>query len=110
METKTSNPFLLFVKHFDMIFYVFLSQVSEEYNLQVQPPRENFTSEDDSLILEDTLQRIALAGIIEPKSSYTGSVVALAGHEDKAGCFFVKDFTYAGLPRQVSAPKFEEDR
>lgn len=87
-----------------------LKEVSEEHNLQVQPAREKFVSENDSLILEDTLQRISLTGNIDPQTSYTGTVVALAGMEDSAGQFHVDDCTFAGIGRTIPLPKFEEDR
>ncbi|XP_039262136.2 DNA polymerase delta subunit 2-like [Styela clava] len=96
-------------KHMDLQPSI-LKEVSEEHNLQVQPTREKFVSENDSLILEDTLQRISLSGNIDPQTSYTGTVVALAGIEDKAGQFRVDDFTFAGIGKQEPPPKLDEDR
>lgn len=87
-----------------------LKEVSEEHHLQVQPPREKYISDSDSLVLEDTLQRISIYGNINVHQVYTGTVIALAGKEESAGQFSVDDYTFAGLSPQKPLPKIEEDR
>uniref|UniRef100_F7BF26 DNA polymerase delta subunit 2 n=2 Tax=Ciona intestinalis TaxID=7719 RepID=F7BF26_CIOIN len=81
-----------------------LKEISEEVHVQIQPERKRFISDDDKLILEDTMQRISLTGNISAGDCFTGTVVALLGKETKSGHFNVEDFTYAGLPSQIPAP------
>lgn len=44
-----------------------------------QPPRQNYTDDNDKLILEDELQRIRLIGKFHIHSIVTGVVCAVLG-------------------------------
>jgi DNA polymerase delta subunit 2 len=71
-----------------------LKELSEETMTIVPQVRDRFTEEDDVLILEDELQRIALIGSIDKHKFCTGIVIALLGHEDETSKFFVDDYCF----------------
>lgn len=52
-----------------------LKELSDELNLPPQPVTDNYTSEDDTLYLEDMLQRIILIGNIKPSDFVTGKFI-----------------------------------
>lgn len=85
-------------------------QVSEEHPLQTRVERKKFISDSDNLILEDTLQRISLCGDIDPNHFYTGTVIALAGKEEKPGQFYVDDVAFVGLPEVAPIKEINLDR
>ena len=78
-------------------YHVFISQ----HQLPVLPPNSRHISSSDLLILEDELQRILLAGNICVNEYVTGVVLALLGHEDDSGKFFVEEVCPADIPNQV---------
>jgi DNA polymerase delta subunit 2 len=79
-----------------------LKEISEEHGLNPLPLRKKFTSEDDSLVLEDESQRITLTGAIPTSISVTGTVIAVIGQELSSGKFDVEKYTYCGIPPQTS--------
>ncbi|XP_077417452.1 DNA polymerase delta subunit 2 [Vanacampus margaritifer] len=87
-----------------------LKEISEEHNLLPQPPRVNYISDNDELILEDELQRIKLEGKIDTDRCVTGSVIAVYGAEKNDGKFTVEDFCTADLPAQTVRPALDADR
>lgn len=56
-----------------------LKEISEDNQLVPLPPRSNYNDENDSLILEDELQRIRLEGKINVPETITGVVAAILG-------------------------------
>ncbi|KFM73978.1 DNA polymerase delta subunit 2, partial [Stegodyphus mimosarum] len=60
-----------------------LKEISEEHNLIPQPVTEEFTNDDDVLILEDNLQRVILCGNIDPHSHVTGINIAIYGYTEE---------------------------
>lgn len=50
-----------------------LKELGEELNIPTQPVMDNFTSDEDVLILEDMLQRIVLIGDIKADNFVTGT-------------------------------------
>ncbi|CAK8676086.1 unnamed protein product [Clavelina lepadiformis] len=88
-----------------------LKEISEEFSVPLQSERMRFTGEDDKLVLEDSMQRISLVGNIISHECFTGSIIAVLGHESEHGQFEVEDYTYPGLPPQteiVHVPKDDE--
>jgi len=77
-----------------------LAEVSEDYHLQPPlPPRKRFAAdENDTLFIEDQVQRIPLAGNIDVKDFVTGVTIALVGAEatDESGRFIVEDHLCLG--------------
>jgi DNA polymerase delta subunit 2 len=71
-----------------------LKELSEETMTIVASVKDRFTDDDDVLILEDELQRIALIGNIDKHRLCTGIVIALLGHEDETSKFVVDDFCF----------------
>ncbi|PIK51870.1 putative DNA polymerase delta subunit 2 [Apostichopus japonicus] len=87
-----------------------LDEVSEEYNLIPQPKKDRYTSDSDTLILEDELQRITLVGNINIQTACTGMVVAVLGEEKENGKFHVEDTCFMNLQQPSPLPALEEDR
>jgi len=86
-----------------------LKEVSDEFKFDAKECElNNFTSEEDSLILEDGSQRITLTGNVDVGQFYTGTMVAFYGKEESSGMFNVEKYTYAGFPPQKSI-KIESD-
>lgn len=58
-----------------------LAEVSEDYHLQPPlPPRKRFAADqNDTLCIEDQVQRIPLAGKIDVKDFVTGVTLAVIG-------------------------------
>jgi len=77
-----------------------LAEVSEDYHLQPPlPPRKRFAAdENDTLFVEDQVQRIPLAGNIDVRDFVTGITIALVGTEatDESGRFIVEDHVCLG--------------
>ncbi|XP_035232571.1 DNA polymerase delta subunit 2-like, partial [Stegodyphus dumicola] len=87
-----------------------LREISEEHNLIPQPVTEEFTKDDDFLILEDNLQRVILCGNIDPHSHVTGVNIAIYGYTEEGGKFFVEDVCYPAVFEPDILPVFLEDR
>ncbi|KAG8190536.1 hypothetical protein JTE90_004111 [Oedothorax gibbosus] len=87
-----------------------LKEISEEQNLIPQPVTNVFTTEDDYLILEDNLQRVVICGNIDPHAHVTGVNIALKGHTDESGKFFVDDFCYPYAHDPDPLPSLTEDK
>jgi len=77
-----------------------LAEVSEDYHLQPPPPpRKRFAAdENDTLCIEDQVQRIPLAGKVDVKDFVTGVTIAIIGAEakDESGRFVVEDYLCLG--------------
>lgn len=82
-----------------------LRELSEDHQLALSEPRENYCSEKDQLFLEDEMLRIKL--VIEDadlKNYVTGVVCAILGHKDKDGSFVIKEWCFSGcVPKSLSA-------
>lgn len=62
----------------------------------------HYTSQDDTLVLEDTEESISLIGNFSPKNFVTGICVALLGYSiDDGSQFLVRDICYAEPNRQI---------
>lgn len=97
-----------------------LAEVSEDYHLQPPlPPRKRFAADqNDTLCIEDQVQRIPLAGKIDVKDFVTGVTLAVIGAEakDESGRFVVEDYLCLGQgfrsdldsPYLSSAPTSED--
>ncbi|XP_067928589.1 DNA polymerase delta subunit 2-like [Watersipora subatra] len=87
-----------------------LKELGEELNIPTQPVMDNFTSDEDVLILEDMLQRIVLIGDIKADNFVTGVCVAVKGREDerKPGYFNVEEVCYPQL-RPSPPPACQDD-
>lgn len=89
-----------------------LKEISEENQLIPQPPRSNYVSDKDVLILEDEIQRIRLIGNLNVSKLVTGIVIALKGYENSDGKFEVEDYCYGGVNNNIERPvsTIEEDK
>nr|XP_034831492.1 DNA polymerase delta subunit 2 [Maniola hyperantus] len=88
-----------------------LKELSDQLEIIPQPARTHFVHETDSLVLEDELQRVKLAGdIIDENEVVTGVVAALLGSEDENGVFTIKDVCWAGCNIQKPLPVLTSDR
>ncbi|XP_026731631.1 DNA polymerase delta small subunit [Trichoplusia ni] len=88
-----------------------LKELSDQLEIIPQPTRTHFVHDSDSLVLEDELQRIKLAGdCIDVHQVVTGVVCALLGSEDEDGIFTVKDVCWAGCGIQKPLPSISGDR
>ncbi|XP_064477824.1 DNA polymerase delta subunit 2-like isoform X2 [Ornithodoros turicata] len=87
-----------------------LKEISEEHSLASQPCRAHFTDSSDTLVLEDSKQRLPLSGAIDVHSHVTGVPVAVLGSVHEDGRFEVKDVSYAGLPKQIQRPTLNQDK
>ncbi|KAG7296172.1 hypothetical protein JYU34_021273 [Plutella xylostella] len=88
-----------------------LKELSDELDIIPQPARTHFVNDSDTLVLEDELQRIKLAGdCIDVHQVVTGVVCALLGSEDGDGLFTVQDVCWPECNIQKPLPKIEEDR
>lgn len=68
---------------------------------------ENYCSEDDTLVIEDSSGRIKVRPDdqnFKVHDFITGSIVALRGHADLNGLFIINDFCYAGVPYFQNLP------
>lgn len=82
-----------------------MKEISEENQLIPQPPRSNYVSNSDQLILEDEIQRIKLVGSnLDIKKLVTGIVIALLGFENSDGKFEVEDYCFAGVNLNIEKP------
>lgn len=81
-----------------------LKEISEENQLIPQPPRSNYVSDKDMLILEDEIQRIRLIGSLNVNKLVTGVVIALMGSENSDGKFEVEDYCYCGVNNSIEKP------
>ena len=87
-----------------------LKELGDDLNFKLTEEYSKYISEDDKLVLEDSLQRIPLIGKISPDECYTGSVVAVLGKQMESGQFLVEEHTYAGLPPQIQElPQLSND-
>lgn len=87
-----------------------LKEISEEHNVTPQPHRAHFTDNSDTLVLEDTKQRLPLTGAIDVHNHVTGVPVAVLGCVREDGRFEVEDVCYAGLPKQIRRPTLGSDK
>lgn len=75
--------------------------------LQVAKVGENYCSDEDTLVIEDSSGRIKVKPDEENFKIHdfvTGSIVALRGHADLNGLFIIKDYCYAGVPYIENLP------
>jgi len=77
-----------------------LKEMSEEHNLEPQPPRDRFIADSDHLVLEDELARVQLEGNIDAQQFVTGVICAVLGREGTGGRFCVREMCFADLPPQ----------
>ncbi|CAB3365521.1 Hypothetical predicted protein [Cloeon dipterum] len=87
-----------------------LKEISEEYQLELQPTLTYFADESDSLVLEDELQRITLSGVIDAHKMVTGIVLAALGMDDKQGTFTVEDYCFHVPKERVYKPIASPDK
>ncbi|CAL1266232.1 unnamed protein product [Larinioides sclopetarius] len=87
-----------------------LKEISEEHNLIPQPVTEEYTQEDDFLILEDDLQRVVLCGNIDPQTHVTGINIAVLGYTEENGKFFVEDYCYSYVDEPDILPSLSMDK
>ncbi|XP_026762534.2 DNA polymerase delta subunit 2 [Galleria mellonella] len=88
-----------------------LRELSEQLEIIPQPARTHFVHDNDSLVLEDELQRIKLIGdSIDVHQVVTGVVCAVLGSEDEDGVFTIEDVCWAGCNIQKPLPKLSNDR
>ncbi|GFY38376.1 DNA polymerase delta subunit 2 [Trichonephila inaurata madagascariensis] len=87
-----------------------LKEISEEHNLIPQPVNEEFSGEDDFLMLEDDLQRVVLCGNIDPQTHVTGVNIALLGYTEESGNFFVEDYCYCFVKDPQILPSLSIDK
>ncbi|XP_063828121.1 DNA polymerase delta subunit 2 [Ostrinia nubilalis] len=88
-----------------------LKELSDQLEIIPQPARTHFVHDEDSLVLEDELQRIKLVGdCINVHYVVTGVVCAILGSEDEDGVFSVKDVCWAGCNIQKPLPQLSNDR
>ncbi|CAM9590090.1 unnamed protein product [Ascophyllum nodosum] len=74
-------------------------------SMAVVTPLGSFTSEDDSLVLEDESGRVSLRGPgIDCSSLVSGMVIAVRGTVQRSGEMRVDDWCPAGLPPPVLPP------
>lgn len=70
-----------------------------------QTDNDNFTSDEDSLILHETDENVKLIGEIKVHEYVTGIPIALLGTQENGGAFFeVKHICYAGPDLSVYVP------
>lgn len=80
-----------------------LDEITREKWIQAPPPRERYTSEKDSIVLEDMTGRVILKGdVLDNLILVTGMVVGVFGKESVDGSYFhVIDITFPSLlPRE----------
>lgn len=72
----------------------------------------SFTSDDDTMVLEDEGARMVLSGDgLHVHELVTGVIMAVKGHQDEeSGTFVVEDVCFAGLPPQPPVQKLPEDK
>ncbi|XP_055931815.1 DNA polymerase delta subunit 2-like [Argiope bruennichi] len=87
-----------------------LKEICEEYNLIPQPITEEYTNEDDFLMLEDDLQRVVLCGNIDPQTHVTGINIAVLGYTEENGKFFVEDYCYSCVDEPDILPSLSTDK
>jgi len=80
-----------------------LRELSEDVHLPTKAERKRYVHKTDVLFLEDNTQRIVLTGAIAPKGSVTGTVVCAWGKEVQGGRFEVTEWSFAGLPAQLTS-------
>jgi DNA polymerase delta subunit 2 len=72
-----------------------LDEITREAWIQAPPAREKYTSDQDSILLEDESGRIALAGDkLKEELLTTGMIVGILGQENRDGSFTVIDIAY----------------
>jgi len=81
-----------------------LKDLADDLGLPPQPRAPKYVSDDDDLILEDTMQRIRLRGQVDASNLVTGVVAAFRGRERENGKFEVKEFYLPKPPPQTPLP------
>ncbi|ORM40031.1 DNA polymerase delta small subunit [Babesia sp. Xinjiang] len=80
----------------------------EEYSEQVKLKQKltaKYTSEDDTLFIEDDSIRVALRGsLMDPHKLVTGLVVAVKGIINEQGEFECEDYMHPGPPPSITLP------
>jgi len=76
-----------------------LKELSEDGGLEMQPVHTVYTSETDSLVLEDESMRVKLEGgeVLKAGDLVNGVVVGIWGREVTGGKFSVKDVIFAKI-------------
>ncbi|KAL4703295.1 hypothetical protein ACJJTC_015427 [Scirpophaga incertulas] len=88
-----------------------LKELSDQLEIIPQPARNHFVHDEDSIVLEDELQRIKLSGdSVKVHHVVTGVVCALLGSEDEDGVFSVEDVCWADCNIQKPLPILNDDR
>jgi DNA polymerase delta subunit 2 len=85
-----------------------LDEITREKWITAPPPRNNYTSENDSIVLEDLTGRVILRGdVLDKLLLVTGMVVGVFGKESIDGSYFhVIDITFPKLiPRDLQNPR-----
>lgn len=78
------------------------SILKDEKRLITYGADENFTSDEDSLVLHEIDENVVLVGDIDPHCHVTGIPVSLRGRQIEGGAkFSVTDICYAGLELSV---------
>jgi len=77
-----------------------LSEPSEDGELELEPAHTKYTSDTDSLVLEDETMRVKMEdphGKMKPGDLVNGVVAGVWGREAQGGKFAVKDVFFSGL-------------
>ncbi|XP_055356136.1 uncharacterized protein LOC129601365 isoform X1 [Paramacrobiotus metropolitanus] len=74
-----------------------LRQMRRDTDIPPEPIPPRYTSDTDTLFLEDESQRIRLNGQLDPHQLVTGIIMALVGHVNAAGVFVVQDQCFPTL-------------
>jgi len=91
-----------------------LKELSEDGGLELEPTNTKYTSDNDTLVLEDETMRVKLdtgeGDVLTPDHIVNGVVAGVWGKEAQGGKFSVKKVFYPRLGRMESTGPFLEDK